>query len=243
MSEYIRYYDVDLNASFVSLNDENIETGVAMLGIRGDRSWITRLGVIPERRGNHVGQYLMSHLLDASIQREIKQVQLEVIKGNDPAHQLFFKLGFEQVRELMVVRRPPGLPTEDPGQASVNVSWIEETRFRHYLAQRTELCSWLDENASLLNAGNLRGVEVELPSGENGWVIFQRTPFQLTHFALSPQITPDVLYAALYQIHKEFFMQDTKIENLPVDSPVWSVFQHIGYFEVFRRVEMYLSLE
>ncbi len=242
MAEYIQYYDIDLNASFVSLNSDQLETGVGMLGVRGQRSWITRLGVIPERRGHHLGQYLMENMLDASIQMGMERVQLEVIQGNIPAHQLFLKLGFETVRELLVIRRPPGTPDPEPALTTAVVTPIEEAQAADYLNQRTELCSWLDETASLLNAGSLRGVHLRLADGDEGWVIFQRTPFQLTHFAWSTGISPAVLRAALTRVHLDFPMQDTKIENLGADHPVWATFQQVGYFEVFRRIEMLLYL-
>jgi ribosomal protein S18 acetylase RimI-like enzyme len=252
MSEYVRYYDIDLKGSFVSLNSDHEETGIAMLGVRGDRSWITRLGVIPERRGHKIGQYLTENLLEESLRRKIRRVQLEVIVGNQPAYQLFTKLGFEPVRELLVIRRPPGAPAPDEALEAAYVTEILDVQIPSYLAQRTGEYSWLDENASMLNIGNLKGYEIELSSGESGWVIFQRAPFQLTHLVISPDISPDVLRAGLYHIHKEFAMQDTKIENLPVfstsalsatsQSLPWLAFQSMGYFEVFRRIEMMLYL-
>ncbi|MBZ0277810.1 MAG: hypothetical protein K8I60_16810, partial [Anaerolineae bacterium] len=47
MEEYVKSYDVDMNASIVVYDHENELAGLGMLGIRGDRAWITRLGVIP----------------------------------------------------------------------------------------------------------------------------------------------------------------------------------------------------
>lgn len=243
MSEYVHYYDIDLTASFVALNAAHQETGVAMLGIRGDRSWVTRLGVIPERRGHRIGQYLMDHLLEESLRRKIRRVQLEVIVGNQPAYQLFRKLGFEDIRELLVIRRPPDAPLPDSAFESATISEMLSVQIPSYLAQRNEAQSWLDENISLLNAGNLKGFFVEVASGESGWVIFQRTPFQLTHLVTSPDIDHEVLRIALHYIHTEFSMQDTKIENLDVSSPTWKCFQSMGYFEVFRRIEMHLFLK
>jgi ribosomal protein S18 acetylase RimI-like enzyme len=243
MGEYVRYYDINLDASFVSLNDEHLETGVIMLGVRGNRSWITRLGVIPERRGKGIGQYLTEAVIEESIQRSIRRVQLEVIVGNEPAHALFLKLGFVPIRELMVIRRPPGMPAPYAEFAKIKVYPISDDQFEPLLNQRSVTPSWIEETASLLNVGGLRGVYVETASGDSGWVIFQRSPFQLTHFALSPNITPEVLRAALHQIHQEHAMQDTKIENMPVDHDCREVFHAMGYLEVFRRTEMYLYLD
>lgn len=242
MEEYIRYHDVALNGSFVAFNDKHQETGVAMLGIRGNRSWITRLGVIPERRGHKIGQYLTETLIEESLRRGIKRVQLEVIIGNEPAYRLFLKLGFEPVRELLVIRRPPGPPPPEMEQANVQMTEIDDGRILYHLEQREGVPAWIDETASLLNAGNLRGLHVRLPDGDQTWVIFQRTPFQITRFALGPAAPLEAMRAVLYHVHKEYPMQDAKIENLPLDGPEWPVYQEMGYFEVFRRVEMYLNL-
>jgi ribosomal protein S18 acetylase RimI-like enzyme len=240
MEEYVRYHDIQLDGSFVAFNEDRLETGIAMLGVRGTRSWVTRLGVIPERRGNRLGQYLTEALIEESARRGIERIQLEVIVGNEPAYRLFIKLGFLPVRELLVIRRPPGAPEADPAQASVKVTEIADAHIPHYLERRHAVPSWIDESASLLNAGNLRGIRVQLPTGEETWVIFQRTPFQITRFAHGPVTSSEALRAALYYVHTEYAMQDAKIENVPVDSLEWPVYQSMGYFEVFRRIEMYL---
>src|SRR4051794_14056292 len=42
MADYVRFYDVDLDRSVVSLNDQQTPAGIIMIGVRGDRAWITR---------------------------------------------------------------------------------------------------------------------------------------------------------------------------------------------------------
>src|ERR1051326_8900364 len=53
--EYIQTYDIDLEHSLVALQHDQL-LGVAMLGVRNDRAWITRLGVIPTTRRTGVGR-------------------------------------------------------------------------------------------------------------------------------------------------------------------------------------------
>jgi ribosomal protein S18 acetylase RimI-like enzyme len=240
MREYVAWYDVDLDDSVVSLNSNNEVTGLCMIGFREARAWITRLGVIPERRQRKNGQFLMETVLTHALERGVRHVQLEVIKGNEPAYNLFLKLGFKTVRELMIIRRPPGAPTTEVPQ--VVVTPIADDDIPGYLAQREDRPAWLEETTSLLNAGSLAGLWVGLPTGETGWVVYQRTPFQLTHFVLSPCASPRITLALLYHVHIQNPMQDTKIENLPVNTPCWPAFRLFGYLEVFRRVEMALVL-
>ena len=242
LQEYVVAYDISLNGSAVALTQEGLPCGVGMLGIRDGRGWITRLGVIPERRKLHAGQAIMEYLINAAIEQNAHLVQLEVIVGNDPARHLFDKLGFVQTRELLVIRRPPNPLTPNLSYDSLMPITIEGSEIPALLAGRQDIPSWIEETPSLLNAGNLRGLKLVSDTGEWGWIIFQRSPFQLTHFVLS--YNDDWLAKALlYHVHKEYPMQDTKIENVAVNDHLWQIYQQMGYIEVFRRTEMFLYLK
>ncbi len=238
MEEYIRHYNVDLDASYVAVNEDQIELGVGMLGVRDQRAWITRMGILPEQRGHKVGQLLTGRLIDAAREKRAAQVQLEVIEGNEPAHHLFLKLGFAEIRRLLVIRRPP---TAIKDVLAFESEALTADDLRLCLDQRPPGASWIEETPSLLNAGNLSGFRVTLPSGDQGWIVFCQTAFQLSHFVLG---TPDerVALALLQAVHQANPLQDTKVENLPVDSPLWPAFQRAGYVETFRRVEMLMTL-
>jgi hypothetical protein len=169
-------------------------------------------------------------------------VQLEVILGNDPAYNLFTKLGFQPTRELLVIRRPPGLPTtrqlEDSAIRPLTVHEIGTL-----LHERLYEPSWIEETTSILKAGNLKGFEVKLENGDYGWIAFQLKAFQIEHvvmFTLSQDIE-QMTRALLYTLHQHYAKQDTKIENLPADFPAWPIFQEKGYVEAFRRIEMLLN--
>jgi ribosomal protein S18 acetylase RimI-like enzyme len=240
MREYVEAYDVSLDGSVVVLNDSGLESGVGMLGLRGERSWITRLGVIPERRERHLGLFTMETMLDYAKTDGCTLSQLEVIVGNDPARRLFERLGFEETRTLLIIRRPPGVPKVIDRYEQAEVKEIESADVPAYLAKREDGASWIEETASLLNVGNIRGVAVKTADNEIAWVIFQRTPFQLTHFVLSPNVSDDAIHTALYHVHKTYPMQDTKIENVPLRDHQWEIYKSMGYIEVFRRTEMFL---
>lgn len=242
MEEYVTHYDISLDASMVALDNEDDEpNGICMLGVREDRTWITRLGVIPVRRKRKAGEFLMRTLIDESRRLDRYLVQLEVIRGNEPAYRLFRKLGFEDTRSLLVIRRPPG-PLDIHKLPRMSVEAMSAEDIPTYLEQREPGAAWTEETASLQNAGNLRGLHVSLPDGETGWVIFHYTPFQLGHFVLSPGSSPHMMQALIAAVHQSFPLQDTKIENLPQEHPSWPLFQKMGYVEAFARIEMVLPL-
>ena len=244
MRQYIDAYDIDMDASVVSLDiEDRVPTGVIMLGVRGDRSWITRLGVIPVKRRRKTGQFLMNRMIEYSQENNLRMIQLEVIKGNEPAKKLFEKLGFEFVQELLVVRRPPSKLDESVvNQAVTEVEEYEDEAVYPLLDNRDTYASWVEETASLKNAGSLRGLQVTLTSGEVGWIVFQRSPFQLQHIVLKPDVSHEMRVALLQRLHLKYPLQDTKVENIPADHPTWDAFKEVGYLESFRRLEMYLHL-
>ncbi|MCS7069886.1 MAG: GNAT family N-acetyltransferase, partial [Anaerolinea sp.] len=69
MEEYVRWYDVDLASSVVTINSDGDIAAIGMLGLRGARAWITRLGVIPRRRQHGLGQFTLETLLQAARRR------------------------------------------------------------------------------------------------------------------------------------------------------------------------------
>jgi ribosomal protein S18 acetylase RimI-like enzyme len=242
LREYVQNYDVNLDASVVSLEGDQI-LGLAMLGLRLPGAWITRLGVLPVKRRRRTGQRLMAYLIAYSRRSQVSHVQLEVIKGNIPAHRLFLKLGFRETRELLVIRRPPCLPP-DIAQP-YNVEFLESEQATELLRRRTSCPSWLDEAPSLINAGQLAALRVELDGGDRGWLVYQESIFQLGR--LVPQTTAgdpyQVALALMHALHTRHPAADTKSENLPANDPHWPALQAMGYIESFRRVEMRLDLQ
>src|SRR5436189_4629803 len=82
MADYMRFYDIDLELSTIALDSARLPIGLVMIGIRADCAWITRLGVLPDQRGNGLGQYLMEISINQLREQGIREVQLEVIRGN-----------------------------------------------------------------------------------------------------------------------------------------------------------------
>lgn len=241
LREYVHDYDIDLAMSAVAMEDGQI-LGLAMLGVRPGLTWITRLGVLPVKRRRGTGQLLTEHLIAQSRHLNVPSVILDVIKGNTPAECLFHKLGFREVRELMVVRRPPGFPSfnVEPYMAQM----VGTQRAMQFLRQRQDSPCWLTDTPSLRNANNVRALHVELKTGGRGWLVYQETMLQLRRLILHTEAGDphQVGLALLHTLHTTRPTIDTTRENLPVDSPHWPAMQEMGYLESFRRIEMRLDL-
>jgi ribosomal protein S18 acetylase RimI-like enzyme len=242
LQEYIHNYDVDMDHSAVATYEGQI-LGIAMLGIRDDTTWITRLGVLPVKRRRGTGQILMEALIEESYRLQAHTIILEVIKGNVPAHRLFHKLGFRETRDLLVLRRPP--THHLPDVAPYSVDYLDPQSASTLLDERRSHPSWLDQAPSLRNAGNLEALRVELADGSYGWLVYQHNLFQLGRLVLQPEQGNhlDVARALMHALHSRYPRHDTKHENLPAHDPLWPVLKEFDYLVSFRRIEMELPLD
>ena len=239
LAEYVATYDVKLDHSLVAATPGGEMLGVAMLGLRAGRAWLTRLGVIPNTRRNGVGQALVAGLMEQAAQLSIDFVMLEVIKHNTPAHQLFLKFGFREIGELLILRRPPRIPPLDPIVA--DAERLDRADALRLVGRGRGAQPWTNQSESLFNAYEVSGLHLSLADGSRGWLVYQRQKFILTRFAFKTEAgdPATVAYALLSHLHHQYPRLDTQIENLQINDPHLPAFHQIGYVESFRRIEMW----
>ena len=237
--EYINTYDVDLEHSLVASSQDGDLLGVAMLGVRQDRAWITRLGVIPNTRRAGVGLALCEGLLERAENLGLHFQMLEVIKNNAPAHTLFLKLGFYEVGELLVLRRSPVIPPPEPVIAEAQR--LERIEALDLVGQDRGTQPWTNQSESLSNASEVSGLRLTLVDGSTGWLVYQRQKFLLTRFAYKTQTgSPvDMASAFLSHLHHQYPRLDTQLENMQIHDAHLPAFYDYGYVEAFRRIEMW----
>ena len=239
LAEYVKTYDVNLDYSMVATTQDGEMLGIIMLGLREDRAWITRLGVIPNTRRNGVGQTLMESLMEQAARLSINFVMLEVIKNNTPAYQLFLKLGFYEIGELLVLRRSPLTPSVDPIVA--DAQRLDRTDSLVLVGRDRGTQPWTNQSESLFNAFEVSGLRLTLADGSRGWLVYQRQKFLLTRFAFKTEVgdPTTVAYALLSHLHNQYPRLDTQIENIQINDPHLPAFFKMGYVESFRRIEMW----
>lgn len=237
LTEYISVYDVDLEHSLVAMQGDDLR-GVAMLGVREGRAWITRLGVIPTTRRNGVGEALMTGLIEQAERLNIQFDMLEVIKNNTPAHTLFHKLGFYEVGELLVLRRSPMSPS---APIIADARRLERAESLILVGRDRGTQPWTNQSESLVNASEISGLYLTLADGSRGWLVYQRQKFTLTRFIYKTETGDPVkmAYAFLSHLHHQYPRLDTQLENIQVNDPHLPAFYEMGYVESFRRIEMW----
>lgn len=243
LREYSRVYDISLENSCVAMEGD-IMLGLGMLGLRNNRAWITRLGVLPNGRRKGTGGQIMKSLIKQAEKSKSGHVWLEVIKGNAPAHTLFCKCGFVETRELLVARRPP-TPNQDNSLLSrvKRVTTLNHEEAIILLSHRQNRPNWLNETETLQNARNLSALLVELHNGGRGWVTYHAGLLQLTRIIVEVTAgdVAEVTETVLHVLHRRHKRQDAISENL-YDDAQWEGYQRMGYFDSFRRIEMVKEL-
>jgi len=239
LAEYISTYDVDLRRSLVAVTPSGEMLGVAMLGLRSSRAWITRLGVIPNTRRHGIGQALVASLIDQAAELSINFMMLEVIKNNTPAHQLFLKFGFREIGELLILRRAPRIPPLPPIVA--DAERLDRLDAMDLIKRDRGIQPWTNQSESFINASEISGLRVALADGSRGWLVYQRQKFILTRFAFKTEVgdPATVAYALLSHLHYQYPRLDTHVENIQIHDPHLPAFYRIGYVEAFRRIEMW----
>jgi hypothetical protein len=164
---------------------------------------------------------------------------LEVIKNNVPAHQLFLKLGFYEVGELLVLRRSPTVPPPDPIVADARR--LQRAEALDLVGRNRGTQPWTNQSESLFNAQDVSGLRLTLTDGSEGWLVYQRQKFTLTRFAYKTETGDPVTmaWAFLSHLHHQYPRLDTQLENIQVNDPHLPAFYQMGYIESFRRIEMW----
>lgn len=236
LAAYLRVYDVDLNHSWVAVDGEQV-LGVAMLGIRPDRTWVTRLGVLPVRRRSGTGETLVRGLLQSTRKLGCRRSILEVIQGNRAAHALFLKLGFREIRTLYVLRRLAGTLEATSVSSS---GWLNENQALELIRSHPARQAWTNEIESFINAGDAQGLRVDLSAGGWGWLVFREHEGLLSHFVFHTGAgnPGQVTQALLERLYRRYPDHETYAENLPDGDPHLPEILRLGFTEVFRRTEM-----
>lgn len=244
LREYVDVYDIDLDASVVAMDGDEV-LGLCMLGVREDRAWITRLGVLPTSRRRGTGRAMMEHVIEQAVQRNLGRVMLEVITGNDPAYRMFDSLGFQPFRNLLILRRPPGAPPPIPQPGPADLEWLDGENALACIEYRPWSVAWTNQPESLHNTGGLRVLRaVDHETEDAGWVCFKPSAVQLKRVIVSPEVGTRLApaFTLLYHLHTTYPRLDTIAENVPADARHLDMFYALSYIESFSRVEMVLPL-
>lgn len=236
LAAYLARGSVSLAHSWVAVNRHGRPLGMLLLGLRGERAWLTRMGVLPHARRDGLGGLLLQKGLQCAHAAGARMAQLEVIEGNAPALALFTRFGFVPRRLLRVLDRAGG-PAQDAGAAALPLSalalagWLERRRLPGPHAP-----SWLDEADALRAVHGLEGLVLE-----HSALLYARDAARLSPLALlaADHRQAVALLGALFSRHAPL---PARHENLPVAHPLAPALYAAGFRTAFTRIEMTCAL-
>ncbi len=234
LAAYVARYDIDLSASLLAELDGEL-VALGMLGIRGVRAWLTRMGVVREARRSGVGRALVDGLLDSARAAGASAAQIEVIDENAAGQRLFRAAGFEPLRRLLVLERPSApsfalFPTPERTLGNAEARVLLEDPGIGYRP------SWVEEPSSLHHARRLTGFALgaaALVFGDDGALL---APVALCG---ADEVTGPALLAALAH---QWPGRPALKENLPDGHAQTEWFAVAGYQVAFARIEMRRAL-
>jgi GNAT superfamily N-acetyltransferase len=106
---FVRWYDVDLSRASIVEHNGTVAGAVAF-ALRGDRAWFALIGVRPEYRRLGYGRRLLRTVVDRALAAGARTMEFEVMQNNDVAVEMYRKIGFETIDELVIWTRSPRSP-------------------------------------------------------------------------------------------------------------------------------------
>ena len=237
LHNYINDFDVDLERSCVAAEPGGKVVGLGMVGIRENLAWITRLGVLPEKRHCGAGEAMMNYILMDADATGMLETQLEVVSNNEPAHKLFLKKGFRDVNGYLVLRRHPQ-PVAEPTYGKVE--WMEKDAALQKLQSYPQHLTWITAYQSMINASDTKGMHIQLPNGDSGWLVFRFHPLSVTHMIMHTEKGDAVEIGTqlLRNLYFRYPQIDTYAENIHEKDLHLPAFKTLSFFDEFLRIEM-----
>ncbi len=84
-NEYARYFCLEREGQVI---------GYMGLWFILDEGHITNIAITPNRRGQHLGEFLMHSVMERMVEQGMERMTLEVRVSNSPAQSLYKRLGF-----------------------------------------------------------------------------------------------------------------------------------------------------
>lgn len=145
--------DVRLADSVVALDQDGQLAGIGLLAVRGSRAWVAGMGVAPGWRGRGQGEAVLRWLIERARGLGLRTMQLEVLEQNVPARRLYARMGFRELRPLLVYNGPPERMLATGGATAAEDARLAPMEVADALAHFEEMHvvapSWQRERASL----------------------------------------------------------------------------------------------
>ncbi|MCC6905691.1 MAG: GNAT family N-acetyltransferase [Anaerolineae bacterium] len=243
-AELVEHESVQPEASVVARSGSEI-VGMGLLGIRGIRAWIGGMGVIPAWRGQGVGRQIMDALIHHARRLSIRRIQLEVIRENLIAYNLYQSLGFRAHRQLLVLNRDRNAPYEPPdGAAGVRISVIApESAINALEALPAPERPWQRDLATMpLLLREINGLAARAPAGQIRGICLYGGDIYGAGLLDLASVDADTARCLIARLLDELRAAPMVFINVAEDDPVLPLLLEYGFYESLCQIEMVLEL-
>lgn len=232
---------IDLQKSVVALRGQ-VPAGLAFLSIRGAQGWISGVGVRPEWRRQGIAHHMIRHLQATARADGLQSLWLEVLTQNTAGATLYRRLGFEWVRELLVLSAEAQQLAAGAYPPQVNYT-SPATLLESYAAFHDVRAPWQRDLPSLRGClETLHGLGYWEDRRLVGYVLYQigETDYTLYDLAVAPAHPQRLAVAEslLMALHAARTDLGSYIINVPADDPLASAFLSLNYRIWHRQHEM-----
>jgi len=239
---HVQQHDIDLKASCLAMEGD-AAAGIGLLGLRKDRAWIGGIGVDSAFRRHGLGKQMMGHLIEQARSHGVKQVWLEVIETNTPAHNLYLSLGFRDVRRLLVIERAAHVP-DRPDMTTIEGYSVREIGLDEALEAiavgRPAPNPWQRQAESLRRTSDLRGWAVAKDGNSVAWGAAVVNADAVRWLDIGGDA--DGMRALVAHFHAFHPYATGRLVNLAGDDPAWPIFESAGYNLWLTQFEMVLEV-
>jgi GNAT superfamily N-acetyltransferase len=239
-----RFYDVDADASVIALNGVR-EIGMALLSRRGERGWVSAVGVLPEWRRHGVARAIMQRIIENARALHLRRVTLEAIDRNTGARQLYLQLGFVELRELLSWQYPAdGDPLPIPRELLDDAD--PDALLDRFGAWHERPPCWQREEDTLRRlAPRSHGFLLEMDGAPAAYCLASIRPDMVSLFdvGINPQYGPVRAGRTLLQaLAHQFRGHGLSITNVPADDGICRGLAALRFQVTIRQVEMGIDI-
>ena len=179
-----REEDVDLAHSVVALVDEE-PVGLGLLSQRGERGWISGVGVLPLFRRQGVARQMLRWLQEQARALAIRALTLEVLSQNHAGMALYRYLGFVWQRDLLILTLESNISPAAP--LPVEISPLAPVALlEHYAAFHDVPSPWQRQFETLLKRVDaLQGLGYEEGGRLQGYLLYEEQQHHQAVFDLA----------------------------------------------------------
>jgi ribosomal protein S18 acetylase RimI-like enzyme len=251
-AEFCRCYSMDVAESVRMEDRAGRLVGLAMLGLRGERGWCGGLGLVPEARGQGLGNRLVEALVGRARLCGARSMQLEVLAQNEPALRSYRNCGFRESRELTSFWGDASLvldtSAEEECKGPARPVSIELAASAAVGINGLHAPVWPREAASILALNCCEALEIGSPGRPDAVTIFRTPPGGPLEIQLLAGDDSTGIRALLSAVGRLYLNRcgggnaHISLLDEPWSSPSARLFQELGFRELYRQYEMRLTL-